>query len=179
MATRPTRKEVASGLEGWDADMDDNFEAIMDTPFPPASYSNYGALPNAAAYEGCIAYVEDIDTLFVSHDSHWQPLAPETHYETTEKDSHLRWIDDSTIYVKTVSLGSLPNSSSDSTAHGISDLDEVIKFEGAANGASNRYDLTSSPDIEVYINNTNVVVTTTANFSTYTGYITIYYLKNS
>lgn len=177
--SRPTKKDVSSGLEGWDADMDDNFDVTLSTPFPPAAYATVAALPSASLYDGCIAYVTNHDLLFLSHDGHWHVLSANTHYSTTEEDSGLRWIDDSIIYKKTISLGSLPNSTTANTAHGISDLDEVIKFEGAANGASNRYDLTSTPDIEVYVNNTNVVVTTTANFSTYTGYLTVYYLKTS
>jgi hypothetical protein len=178
--SRPTKKDVDSGLEGWDADMDDNFDVILSTPFPPAEYATVAALPSAALYEGCVAYVANHDRLFISHGGSWQPV-PESHYETSEKDSGWRWIDDSIIYMKTISLGALPNSSTKNVAHGAS-IDQLIKIEGAAEGASNQiplpyYHATNGVDIKV--NNTNVVIVTTDNKSTYTGYVTLFYLQPS
>lgn len=177
---RPTRKDVDSGLEGWDADMDDNFGAVMDTPFPPASYANTAALPAAALYEGCLAYVVDEDRIYVSSDGHWHPAVTETHFNSTEQDSGMRWgAGEDIVYQKSIDLGALPNSASANTAHGISGIDIVIKFEGAASAAASRFPIPhfATNGIEISMNNTNIIITTTSNLSSYTGVVTVYYTK--
>ena len=174
---RPTRKTVDSGLEGWDAEMDDNFEVILDTPFPPALFANVAALPSAALYEGCIAWVEDEGILYVVHEDHWQPLAAVTHCDATEQDSGLRYTDDSIIYQKTVSLGALPNSTSANTAHGISGMDLLIKVEGGASAAAAWIPIPAPFEIEMTLTATNITIVTHSNYSTYTGTVTIFYTK--
>ncbi len=51
-------------------------------------------------------------------------------YSTSEVDTGYKWIDGKPIYKKTVSFGSLPNSTSKSVAHGISGISNVIEFKG-------------------------------------------------
>ena len=174
---RPTKKDVDSGLEGWDADMDDNFEVILSTPFPPAEYANVAALPAAALYDGCMAYVADVDRIYVSHDSHWQPAVMETHFATTEKDSGMRAIGDIPIYQKTVDLGSLPSSGSANTAHGISGMDVLIKIEGGASAAAAWIPIPATNEIEISLTGTNIAITTYSNYSTYNGLVTLFYTK--
>ena len=179
---RPTRKTVTSGLEGWDADMDDNFAAIMDTPFPPAEYANQAAFPSASLYEGCIARSLADDMLFVERGGEWVPLAPTTKYSTSEKDSGQVWTDGSTIYQKTIELGALPNATSTTDAHSISNLDRIIKIEGMADDGTDQIPLPyyhATDGVEVSVDDTNITLVTEDDKSGFTGHITIYYLKSS
>lgn len=70
---RPTPNSISSGLNGWDADVGDNFDIIFDAPIPLAHYANVGALPAAASYDECIAIVDD-DSLYYSDGSAWNQL---------------------------------------------------------------------------------------------------------
>lgn len=180
--SRPTRKEVTSGLEGWDADMDDNFEALFDTPLPPVEYATTASLPSAGLYEGCIARVLDDDMLYVERGGSWIPVAPTTSYSTSEADSGLRWTDGSVIYWKTIELGALPNASSSTDAHSISDLDRIIKVEGMADDGTDQIPLPyyhATDGVEVSVDNTNITLVTEDDKSDFTGHLTIYYLKSS
>jgi len=179
---RPSRKTVSSGLEGWDGDMDDNFAALFDTPLPPAQYANQAAFPSASLYEGCIVRSLADDMLFVERGGSWVPLSPTTAYSTSEKDSGMRWTDGSTIYQKTISLGSLPNASSSTDAHSISNLDQIIKIEGMADDGTDQIPLPyyhATDGVEVSVDNTNITLVTEDDKSSFTGYITIFYLKSS
>ena len=179
---RPERKAIDSGLEGWDAEMDDNFGVTLDTPFPPAEYANQAAFPSAALYEGCIVRSLADDMLFVERGGSWVPLAPTTAYSTSEKDSGLRWIDDSTIYQKTISLGALPNASSSTDAHGITNLDQIIKIEGMADDGTDQIPLPyyhATDGVDVSVDDTNITIVTEDNKAGFTGYLTIFYLKSS
>ena len=176
---RPTRKDVDSGLEGWDADMDDNFKAIMDTPFPPVLYANTAALPVASLYEGCLAYVEDEDRIYVSSGGHWHPAVIETHFTSDEQDSGMRWgVGEDIIYQKSIDLGALPNSASTNTAHGISGMDLLLKVEGGASAAAAWIPIPAPIEIEITLSATNVTITTHGNYSTYTGVVTLFYTKS-
>lgn len=182
MATRPVRKTVTSGLENWDGDMDDNYRALMDTPIPLPEYANAAVLPSASLYEGCVAWIEDEDWPRISRGGSWVPLAPVTEYSTSEQESGLIWTDAATIYKKTINLGALPDTTSKNVAHSISDLDRVIKIEGMADDGTDQIPLPyyhATDGVEVTVNNTNVVLTTEDAKDTFTGYLTIFYLKTS
>jgi hypothetical protein len=185
--SRPSRKTVSSGLESWDGDMDDNFGATFDTPFPPAEYANASAFPSAGFYEGCIVRALDEDILYVERGGEWIPLAPMTKYSTSERNSGLKWTDGSTIYRKTINLGAMPNAAIKNVTHSIVSLDRIIKIEGMVDNGTNQYPLpavvvnsgTFSEGIEVFVTDTLVKLETTIDWSSYTGYLTIYYLKSS
>lgn len=95
-----------------------------------------------------------------------------------------RWIDGSIMYRKTINFGALPNNTTSSVAHGISNLGLIIKIEGAAwNGASSYMPLPNpSPStaysVEVYVNGANLSVYSGTDRSSFTtSYITLYYTK--
>jgi hypothetical protein len=179
---RPTRKDIDSGLEDWDAEMDDNFAALFDTPLPPALYATTGVLPAAALYDGCIAWVSANNMLYISRNGSWKPLCEIVVFSTSEADSGLRWTGGQTIYKKTISLGSMPNSTTKNVAHSISGLAMVIKIEGMIDNGTLQYPLpavtvnsgTFSEGVEVAISDTNIILDTTQDWSAYTGYLTIY-----
>ena len=107
-------------------------------------------------------------------------------YSTTEKDTGFTWIDGKTIYKKTIDCGALPNTTSKSVAHNISDLDTIINIQGVSIseagrtlplpmvGGSSQYNV----PMEVYSG--NIELTTYADRTTYTRtYVTLYYTKTS
>ena len=107
-------------------------------------------------------------------------------YSTSEVNTGMKWIDGHDIYKKTVYLGSLPNSTSKSVAHGVVNMDVPIKLEGMAiSEAGSGMPLnitrpdTASAGIGAYMSTTNVVVYTGSDRSNMTGYATIYYTKSS
>lgn len=108
-------------------------------------------------------------------------------YSTSEADTGATWIDGSAIYKKTISTGALPNNTVSQTAHGISNLNRVIKVEGYAYHSSNQVTmplpfvaLTTSSNVAVDISGANIEITTGTDRTSYTeSYVTLYYTKSS
>lgn len=93
------------------------------------------------------------------------------------------------LYQKTISFGVLPNATSKSVAHGISNLDKVIDYRGIAymNNSGTRIHITFpfiseagvTYNIKLLVNGANIVATTGNNYSTYTeSYVTLLYTKS-
>lgn len=104
-------------------------------------------------------------------------------YSTTE---HVigTWIDGSTLYECTINIGTLPNNSIATYPHGIANIDKIIASSGIAftsiPGQSKIIpfvwtSLTETVGLET--STTNIVISTAADQSAYTGYITIRYTK--
>jgi hypothetical protein len=108
-----------------------------------------------------------------------------TDYSTTEQNTGRLWIDGKTIYRKEINLGSLPNATPGSIAHGISNLSTVVSLSGfATNGTVflplplARYNNFAS-QIGLFANTTNIVVEPGNDRTAYTGYVVIEYTKTS
>lgn len=108
-------------------------------------------------------------------------------YSTSEINTGAKWVDGSAIYKKTVDIGTLPNSTTKTVAHGISNLDYCIQFWGTAKNSSGNHivlpwpskDVVSSA-IELTITSTDVSITTADGWpAAYSGYVTLYYTKSS
>ena len=110
-----------------------------------------------------------------------KPTIPLTNYSTSEIDTGAIWVDDSTIYKKTINFGALPNATTKSALHGISNLSRVVKIEGYAYDAQNvLFTQLGCSDMMVNATSTQVEVQTTTNWSDFTeSYITVYYTKSS
>ena len=105
-------------------------------------------------------------------------------YSTSEQDTGLKWIDGKTIWQKTINCGTLPNKSTTSIAHNISNFGYLISLNGTASNGSTYYTipLVSSATTwltEVTVDSTNINITTINNYSAYTGIITIQYTKTT
>ena len=111
-------------------------------------------------------------------------------YSISEANTGAIWIDGSAIYKKTINFGVLPNASTKQVAHGISNLNRVIKIEGWAYGTSANVTFpipfasktgSADYDIGVTISATNIEIgTSSTDRSDITEcYITLYYTKNS
>lgn len=112
-------------------------------------------------------------------------LNAEPNYSTSEVDTKVKWIDNKTIYRKTISIGALPNATGKQVSHGISGLDTVIKMEGFAKDPNAFTPLpfpgtASNPAgfIQVGITSTVVSIGTGTDRSNATGYVTLYYTKS-
>jgi len=71
---RPALVDLLSGIEGWDAILNDNLGVLRDTPFPPVEYANFAALPAAASYDRCLAVTTDDSRLWISNGAYWVPV---------------------------------------------------------------------------------------------------------
>lgn len=71
---RPSHVGISSGLEGWDGEIDDNFDLVFSTPIPIAIYDDFASLPAAASYEDCLAVIVDEDVLCISDGSNWKRI---------------------------------------------------------------------------------------------------------
>lgn len=108
-------------------------------------------------------------------------------YSTEETVSGGTWIDGSTIYKKTINFGALPNAANKAVAHGISNLNRVIRVEAIADyGTGNtKFPIPfSSPtglgsSVALAIESSTIEIRTGSDRSGATAYVTIYYTKSS
>ncbi len=111
-------------------------------------------------------------------------------YSTSEVKTNKVWTDGRPIYKKTIYIGSLPNSSEKTVAHGVSDLDFVTLIYGTSYNTSGRsFPLPAtivtissglaSASIYVVADRNNIIVGTGIDRSSYQGYITIEYTKTT
>lgn len=111
-------------------------------------------------------------------------------YSSSEVNTGFTWIDGKYIYKKTINCGNLPNSTTKTVAHNISNISSVIKFDGVATNLTNDMfqtlpfssATTATDSIELSITATDVqIVTKTSYWSNNypTSYVTIYYTKSA
>lgn len=104
-------------------------------------------------------------------------------YSTTEQLTGDVWIDGKPIYRKTISLGTLPNATNKTVAHGITGLDSVISMSGIAQSGTIYLTLpyvlpdATNTFIRIYITGANLGVTTGIDRTSYTGTATLEYTK--
>lgn len=108
-------------------------------------------------------------------------------YSTTEQKIGT-WINGEDLYQKTVSIGTLPNNTTKSVAHGITNIAAVVDMSGACyfQGVSVFYarplpmvDTVLANNIRIDITGDNITVKTAADWTTYTAYVTVRYTKTS
>lgn len=108
-------------------------------------------------------------------------------YSTIETNTGSTWIDGSAIYKKTLNVPALPDSTTLSIAHNISNLGTVINIEGTCHDSSGYQLLMNSPRtsttdanfIRTIIHGIYVDIITGTDRSSYSGYVTLYYTKSS
>ena len=94
------------------------------------------------------------------------------------------WVDGSTLYKKTIDFGTLPNATSKKVAHNISDLRSIIKIETVATTGENFFPLPflgteTNLNITFYANKTNILISAPIDRSSYSAYVTLYYVKST
>lgn len=95
-----------------------------------------------------------------------------------------KWIDGKPIYQKTINLGELPNESTKTVPHGISNFDHIIGLEGYAQTSTASISIpyvstNSAFSIVVDLDATNITVTTGSDRSNLSGYLTMRYTKTT
>lgn len=108
-------------------------------------------------------------------------------YSTSEINTGFTWVDGKTIYKKTINFGTLPDTTTKTMPHGITNLGTLISVEGAAKstGGSPYFQLpinfpgTEATSIRAFVDSTDVRVGTGMDRTDYTAYVTLYYTKNS
>ena len=95
-----------------------------------------------------------------------------------------KWIDGKPLYRKVISFGALPNNSTKSVAHNISNLKRIVKLEGFAGSSQSLGGITlphaTATPTALYADTTNINVKTTSDATAYTEtYIYIYYTKST
>lgn len=130
---------------------------------------------------GMVGYVKDekIWIAYSSQESAWHPI--QDTWSTTEYWTG-EYYASSKVYAKRVSVGSLPNATSSTDAHGISGLSSVLPGYpvGSADNGTNQIPLpyyNSSNGVELYVDDTNINLVTTNDMSGYTGNVYLKYTK--
>ena len=105
-------------------------------------------------------------------------------YSTSEKIIG-QWTDGKPLYQKTVDCGTVPNATSKTIAHNISNIDSFVKIEGIAQSGSNGAPLpfttinNITDQIAIYANDTNIVFVSGKDRSSYRAYVTLQYTKTT
>ena len=117
----------------------------------------------------------------------WEEQAGGVDYSTSEVNTGVKWIDGKDIYRKVVDLGALPNNTTKSVAHGITNISRFIKIEGIANSTTDTtaisiplvYDSNNaSNNTSIKVNATNVLLETHTDRSGFNEcYAILYYTK--
>ena len=102
-------------------------------------------------------------------------------YSTDEKVIG-KWIDGKPLYQKTVDCGALPNNTTKNVAHNISNISKIVNIFGIGIGDNCLplpYNITVVGGLQLYANNTNIVLATNIDLSTTNGYVTLQYTKST
>lgn len=106
-------------------------------------------------------------------------------YSASEVATGFTWIDGRPIYKKTISVGSLPNTTTKTVAHGITGLDFVIDAYGFAYDGTVTLPLPypnpggTATQITLNRSGSDLGVQTGTNRTSYTGYVTWEYVKTA
>ena len=131
--------------------------------------------------------VSDVGTLktrMTTAEGKIETLEDYTEYSTTE---HIvgKWIDGSDVYEKVVDTGSIPDTTSKTVPHNISDIDKIINYVIIAKSNETTISLpyvtsSGSPAITSYLSNTAITITSLGNLSNYSeSHAIIRYTKNT
>ena len=105
-------------------------------------------------------------------------------YSQSEVATNVKWVDNKTIYQKTIYMDSLPNATTKDFAHGAS-IAYVVGYEGIVTDGTT-YMSINTPSVgsnnnnafRTFINATNVRIATGSDRTSWSGYVTIYYTKS-
>lgn len=103
-------------------------------------------------------------------------------FSTSEALTGDVWIDGKPIYVKTISIGAMPNTTTKSVAHGVTTIESIVTMYGAATTGTTNVPLpyavtTANQAMQINRAGANIDVTTGLDRSGWTGYVTIEYTK--
>lgn len=118
---------------------------------------------------------------YSSQESAWHPL--QLIWSTTEYWTG-RYRNGSKQYAKAISIGALPNTTIKNTAHGITSIDHTkgIEIYGSAYNSTSTMPIPGpffsfGYGVDIYVDNTNVVIVTNFDASGYTGEVLLVYYR--
>ena len=138
-----------------------------------------------AEYTQQASQIEDGTLVNITDD---EGIAQAWHVFSTAERIVGQWVDGSDIYEKTISIGNLPNNTTKAVAHGVSNMSILLDIRGTCNAvqAGTLYsrplpmsDPSTSNNIRVDLVGANINIKTAADWSAYSGYVTIQYTKSS
>ena len=104
-------------------------------------------------------------------------------YSLSEQATDLKWVDNKTIYQKTIYMDSLPNNTTKDFPHGAS-IDYVVDYKGIVTDGTTYMSIntpsvgsSNSNAFRTFVNATNVRIATGSDRTAWSGYVTIYYTK--
>ena len=106
-------------------------------------------------------------------------------YSTKEVNTGEKWLSGQPIYRKTIDCGYLPNAGNKTVAHNINGFDQAIKVFGVATSASgNNYPLpyatlSNELNISLFVDRTNIELSTGTDRSAVYCYVTLEYTKTN
>ena len=74
MPSRPIKSALDNGVGNWDSSIDDNFDTILNAPFPLFEAANFGTLDAsfpAAQFDNCFAILADTEVVYKSDGVNW------------------------------------------------------------------------------------------------------------
>lgn len=76
---RPVPSQIVQGIEGWDVDVNTNFDIIFTNPVPLKVFTTFAGLPAAGSFDNCLALVVEAgkkQQLFLSDGTNWIAVNP-------------------------------------------------------------------------------------------------------
>ena len=157
------------------------------------AYLGSNVLPD---YRECVEVGAEQNAVFVyikatsglsenAQDNVINTLNEQRSYSTEEVNTGEKWISGQPIYRKTIDCGYLPNTGNKTVAHNISGFDQAIKVFGVATSASgNNYPLpyvtlSNELNINLFVDRTNIELSTGIDRSAFYCYVTIEYTKTN
>lgn len=137
---------------------------------------------------GAVQLINDVKLYDNTNDT-WTSLSNigKDTYSTSEQKIGI-WIDGKPIYRKVIDFGSLPNATSKSVAHNISNLGFITNISGTIyhRTVTTYYPIPlqykgndSNYNVEIYVNNTNVAMSSNTDRSFYSAYVILEYTKTT
>lgn len=106
-------------------------------------------------------------------------------YSTSEQDTGIKWIDGKVIYQKTINFGNLPNATTKTVNHEISNIENVIDIKALAYYSGQVYGemmplVYAGHTFRIIVRSTYIEIQCPSdNWSSYGCYVTIYYTKTT
>lgn len=136
-----------------------------------------------ADFDVAIAFIYDEKAWYAysSQESAWHPLQnlwSSTEYWTGE------YYGSSKVYAKTIDFGALPNTTTKTVAHGISNLSTIVGHHiSADNGTKQQllpgHTISTSRQVAWDVDGTNINCKTTDDQSAFDAIVTLYYIKSA
>jgi hypothetical protein len=133
--------------------------------------SNTGLVPTLPSSTPASRYLDGTGT--------WSVPGPLS-FSASEAATGAVWLDGRKIYQKTIPIGALPNATSKVTAHGIINISAIVSQAGYSGSGISFIPLpyphtTATSIINLNTDTTNVNIATGADYSGYSGYVTLQY----